>query len=1114
MREAADATPSPTNTEAAAKPEVRTFLIADVRGYTHFTVEHGDVAGARLAERFAEIAREVVSAGRGELIEVRGDEVLAVFSSTRDALLASTKLQERYVRQTNAEPEMPFRVGIGLDAGEAIPVEGGYRGAALNLAARLCSLAGPGEILTSDAVMHLARKIDGVSYAERGFAQLKGFSDPVRVIEIASEPDESPDRAAEAPPSAPEHRLPIGGFLGSLPSGLLVGRDEELAQIVQRVDAVAGGTGQLVLLAGEPGVGKTRLAQEVTLQLRNREFSLAAGRCYEPQQTAAFYPFLEALTLLFEAAPAAVRADAGRRWPHLGQLLPDQIPVHAVASEGVEDQQRLFRAVTGFLQTLAESRPVALLLDDLHWADPSSLELLQHLARQTRADRVLLFGTYRDVEVGRQHPLEGTLRDLMREGLLTRIDVTRLEQEGTAALIGEAMGQEKISPQLAGLIHRRTDGNPFFVQQVMRALVERGDIYREAGHWERKAVEEIEVPESVRSVIGQRLSRLREETQALLREAAVLGQAFNFEELKAATGREEEEIETALEEAARAGIARPLQKDAYAFDHALTQQALYAELSPRRRRKLHLAAGEALEQLPDARRTRRAGELAWHFLQADEPERAIFWSLRAGDQAALVFAHSEAELQYRTALELAQDTEDEIAEAEALEKLGKVLQVVARYDESLELLERAATIWQQRAARQPEARVLRLIGATHAGRGTAEEGVARVSAFLSEVEKQGGDILPPGDLAGLYVALCHLYFSGGRWGELTDVAEQAIRLAEAAGDDRLRAEAENRLGVGLLNEGRWEEGRSALERALAAAENAGDLLTAGRASNNLAVIALFRDADLKKAVAYRERSLHTAERAGDLGSVIFGEAAVCQARFLLGEWEEAARHGERAVAISRSLGRSWSSSYAMLNLGQMLLWQGEEEQGRSLILEGLQIAEEAEDLQGLIVGNSFLGWYEISRGRPADLITRWLPILDRVGGFLAIFKHPPSLAWAYMESGDAARAIEMLTLERDRCVNERYEYALTEVLLVSAMFARRQGRREDAQRDLEEGLAIAGRMEYPLAEARFLDEYGRLLGASGETEAARRYFDESLEIARRLGAKPLIGDIEAAVATL
>jgi len=345
------------------------------------------------------------------------------------------------------------------------------------------------------------------------------------------------------------------------------------------------------------------------------------------------------------------------------------------------------------------------------------------------------------------------------------------------------------------------------------------------------------------------------------------------------------------------------------------------------------------------------------------------------------------------------------------------------------------------------------------------------------------------------------------------VAERAIQLAEAAGDDRLRAEAENRLGVGLLNEARWEEGRAALERALIGAEKAGDLSTAGKAANNLAVIALFRDGDLKKHLGYRQRSLQTAERAGDLGGMIFAEAAMCGARFLLGEWEDAGRHGERSLAISRSLGRSWSSSYALLNVAQVLLWQGVQEEGRSLCLKGLQIAEKAEDLQGLEFGNEILGSYEISRGRPEELIARWLPVLDRMEA-QARPEYPASLAWAYMESGDEGRAAEILALQRDRCIQERNDFFLAETLLVSAMLARRQRRREDGERDLEEGLAIVRKMEYALAEARLLDEYGRLSTAFGDREAARRRFEESLEIARRLGAKPLIGQTEEALANV
>jgi len=184
---------SPTSTDDV---HVRTFLIADVRGYTVFTQEHGDEAAAELAGKFAVVAREGVEARGGTVVELRGDEALAVFDSPRQAIRASVELQRRFVDETIAQPAIPLAVGIGLDAGEAVPVEGGYRGGALNLAARLCGIAGPAEILASREVVHLARKVEGVAYVDRGSVQLKGLADPVQIIRLKAEADDASEDTA------------------------------------------------------------------------------------------------------------------------------------------------------------------------------------------------------------------------------------------------------------------------------------------------------------------------------------------------------------------------------------------------------------------------------------------------------------------------------------------------------------------------------------------------------------------------------------------------------------------------------------------------------------------------------------------------------------------------------------------------------------------------------------------------------------------------------------------------------------------------------------------------------------------------------------------------------
>jgi class 3 adenylate cyclase/sugar lactone lactonase YvrE len=472
------------STAPAPSTQVRTFLIADMRGYARFTLERGDEAAGRLATKFATLARELVAAHGGEVIELRGDEALAVFSSVRNALRASAELQARFA----AETDLPLPVGIGLDAGEAVPVEGGYRGTALNLAARLCGLAGPGEVLASEGIIHLARAIEGLTYVERGLVELKGFVDPVKVIQVIAEA-EALEGQTVAPATAsslaqlPGPSLPIGALLGSLPSASIVARDDELASVLVAVDTVADGTGQFVLLGGRRGVGKTRLAQEATRIAHNSGFLIATGRCYETERNVAFFPFLEALAMGYSAAPSAVRFAIPRRWPYLALLLPEQIPVPAPnpSADQQEVQQRIIRAVTGFLSAIAPEQPVALIFDDLHWADEASLRLLTHLARQTRGQRVLLLGTYRDTELRRGDPLDQTLRSLIRERLVDRVAVRRLTGEGTAAMVAAIVGATETSEEFVEFVHRKSQGLPFFIDEILRSLGGHYRLVREIG---------------------------------------------------------------------------------------------------------------------------------------------------------------------------------------------------------------------------------------------------------------------------------------------------------------------------------------------------------------------------------------------------------------------------------------------------------------------------------------------------------------------------------------------------------------------------------------------------------------------------------------------------------
>lgn len=1111
LRKSARRRPSPI--EAASSPLVahdrapgiRTFLIADIRGYTRFTQEHGDEAAARFTRKFAFITGQIVEVYGGRIVETRGDEAVAVFESGRRALAAAVDLQHLFARETQANPALPFPVGIGMDAGEAVPVEGGYRGSALNLAARLCSVAGPGEILASEGLIHLAGRVEGLAYVDRGTVQAKGYVGPVRAILVLPQGEEpvTPDDPATP---AVQRSLPIGGFLGALPAGPLAARQKEVDRILASVDAVAHGHGQLVFLAGEAGVGKTRLAQEVTLAAHDRGFLVAGGRCYEPQQTMPYYPFLDALSTVYTASPSGIRNAASYRWPYLGHLLPDQVgppavgPPAAASSAGHDEQQRLFRAVTDFIIAVAETRPLALFLDDLHWADGATLDLLQHLVRHTRAHPVLVVGTYRDVDVGRRHPLEHALRDLHREQLSEQLSIQRLDVQGTAAFIAATFGEEVISQEFAELVYRHTEGNPFFAQEVLRAFVERGDLYRDAGHWQRREIEDLSVPESIRAVIGERVSRLSDGAQGVLHEASVLGQEFLFDHLQAMSGRTEEEIESALEEAVSARLIREGKADTYSFDHVLIQHTLYAGISTRHRRRLHLAAAEALEASVEARRpSPRFGgpvELARHFLEGGEPERAVAYIVMAGDRADAIFAHAEAERHYRTALDLACEHEMRPREVEALEKLGGTMRWLSRHGDALEMLDRAAGMYRAIGDPEGEGRVEALIGMTHFSSGTSREGTTRFEPLLPALEGR----VSPTVLCALYEAQSQLFFGTNEYRQHLESAERWVDAARETGDVAILARAHGRQGTALSLLGRMEEGIRALEEALILAEKTNDVYAQMFALNDLAASHMWTGA-LNRALVLQRRAVDAAERLGYEAEVAFHLCGLSEVLLILGEWKQARFYIDRARAMIGPL-VSWFSTYPALNFGQLCLLEGDEEEAKRHLEMGLDTAQRNQDILGIREGQYFLSQLDLRRGRFASALARLEPLLDRPGLQEATVLYlMPVMAEAQLEMGRVADAEQTVDAAIERSNAQGYRLELPDALRVRGILLERQGRFSDACRTLEESASLAAGMPYPHDEARALLTLGRIHMHQGERAQARARLHEALAIFRRLGAR-------------
>jgi transcriptional regulator with XRE-family HTH domain/tetratricopeptide (TPR) repeat protein len=706
---------------------------------------------------------------------------------------------------------------------------------------------------------------------------------------------------------------PLGGYLGATPVSPLLGRDDELAAIVTAIDAVTSGGSDVVLLAGEPGIGKTRLAQEATLHARQRGFLVATGRCYEQQSETPFAPVVEAFGRLYDAAPAAVRAEVAERWPALAPLLPDALPPVDLGPSD-DPVARLHRAATAFVRALAERQPVAVLLDDLHWADRASVDLLTYLARHLTTGRVLLLGTYRDAEVGAAHPVRRLAHSLRREGRSRAIGVGRLARDDTARLITHHLDDDEVSAELADLVHRHCDGNPFFTVELLGSLVDRGDLSRVDGAWvcHRTA---LDAPPSVSDAIFERVSRLSGAAQLLLETASVIGEVFDPDDVPA-----DHRLEKALDEAVASGLLTTV-GDHYAFDHSLTQQAIHAGLSPARRRRLHREVGEGLEHRPAAAR-RRAAEVSRHLEAGGLLARAVPFCLLAGDVAAEMHSQAEALGLYERGRGLAEEVGDAAAMAAALDRIGRVEVTTARYDEAVEHLVRAAEGYQDLGDVAARLNVEGLIALAQHRRGEAAAGAARLADVVAELDvplDAGG---PAPGVAALCVGLGRVRLSLGQLEAGLQAAEHAARLARAEGSVLVEADADSVSGTVLLFLDRPDEAIEVLSRSIRLARSVEAGTVESGATLGLQWFLTMRG-DFDGALALGERGMEITRLSGDTDAEALHTANTGLTEFYRGDVDSAHRHLERAVALARSGSPTLYSCIPPTYLGVLLAARGD-----------------------------------------------------------------------------------------------------------------------------------------------------------------------------------------------
>lgn len=647
-------------------------LITDLVGSTGLMATLGREAfGAFLQDHFAGL-RDVLGQTGGREIKTLGDGLLATFPSATDAVAAAVAMQQDADRRRPAGGD-PIAIRVGLAAGEVTEEDGDVLGVPVVEAARLAAAARGGQILAADVVRMVCDDPEGTLFREVGEVSLKGLPGPVAAFEVVWAP-----QALSS--------VPMPAFLTDT-GGIFVGRGHEVDRLAGVLAETGGGELRLALLAGEPGVGKTRLAAETAGRAHRAGSTVLAGRCDEDLPVP-YQPFVEALRHFADHTPDHdLGGRLGRYGGELVRLLPElarRAPgfPSPLRSDPETEQYRLFDAVAGWLAAASADRSVVLVVDDLQWAAKPSLLLLRHLLRAPGLGRVAVVGTYRDSEVTHDHPLVGLLADLRRHSGVTRLSVGGLGEAEVVDFVEQAAGRRLAGEgvALARAVHAETQGNPFFVLEVLRHLVETGAVVVEGGRWRLAVpIEEVGIPEGVREVVGRRLARLSADANTVLRIAAVTGTEFDAAVVVHASDLDEEAVLSAVEEAqaARLLVEQPGPATAYRFSHALVRATVYEGLSAARRVVLHRRVGESLETLHRDRLDEHLPALAHHYAEASTAvatgTKAFDYAVRAGDRAAAQSAHHQAAVYYRQALELleiAAGPADETRRLDLLMRLG------------------------------------------------------------------------------------------------------------------------------------------------------------------------------------------------------------------------------------------------------------------------------------------------------------------------------------------------------------------------------------------------------------------------------------------------------------
>ncbi len=605
----------------------------------------------------------------------------------------------------------------------------------------------------------------------------------------------------------------------------LIGRQEQLFALEDALLTAHRGESRFVALGGEAGMGKTRLATELAARAQRLGWEVLWGGCSEAEFSLPYLPIVEALgNYLSRQDTDRLAEELGAARRELAQLFPllgrDE-PVSPVG-DPAQAKLRLFEAIVALLSVPARERGLLLIVEDVHWADAATRELLDHVARRLTNMRALVLVTFRSDELDRRHPLAPLLQTWRRSRVAELVTLTPLEGTEIAEMIAAILDYDEVGPEFRELMYMRTEGNPFVLEEMLREAIDRGDVFRTNDGWERRALRDVRIPETVRDTILLRFARLDPAEAEILEAAAVLGRSFEYATLVAVA----EGTATTVQNALAVGVAQQLLEEVgsgqatYRWRHALTQEAIADEIVLPRRQEIHSRAAEAL-----ASSGASALQVARHLLGAARFEEAVPACLEAAQEA-------EASLAFGEALEVLEralpHVHDPLQRSRLLCRMGRVLWTDGKTAAAGAVLAEGI-LGLAAAGEELEAAQYRLVlGRCHWEQSRPAEAHIEFEEARRVLETAG----PSADLAIAYMRISGLYKFEFAADRSLETAEKAVEVAEAAGADFERIWASSWLAFSQIDIGRTSEGIKTLDDSFEEARRRGYLFIAHNIAYN------------------------------------------------------------------------------------------------------------------------------------------------------------------------------------------------------------------------------------------------------------------------------------------